>query len=95
MKPRILVSLVAALFAIGFVGLPVSYAAEFQWGDTTALKTHLEKHVKFPATGYVIKESFRQGENILLKQREYVTSTLKDDTTYQNPGEVLAALKLK
>jgi hypothetical protein len=58
MKTRILVSLVAALFAIGFSGLPVSYAAaEFEWGDTTALKAHLDKHVKFPATGKVIKES--------------------------------------
>ena len=57
MKTRILVSLVAALFAIGFSGISVSYAAEFEWGDTTALKEHLESHVKYPATGKAIKES--------------------------------------
>lgn len=58
MKARILVSLVAAMFAIGFSGLPISYAAtEFEWGDTAALKEHLESHVKYPATGKVIKES--------------------------------------
>ena len=39
-------------------GLPISYAAaEFEWGDTAALKEHLESHVKYPATGKVIKES--------------------------------------
>ena len=39
MKTRILVSLVAALFAVGFSGLLVSYAAaELEWGDTVALK---------------------------------------------------------
>ena len=36
MKMRILVSLVAALFAVGFSGLSVSYATEFELGDTTA-----------------------------------------------------------
>ena len=35
-------SLVAALLAIGFSGLSVSYAAEFEWGDTAALKEHLD-----------------------------------------------------
>ena len=34
MKTRILVSLVAALFAIGFSGLPVSYAAAELSGAT-------------------------------------------------------------
>jgi hypothetical protein len=51
MKTRILVSLVAALFAVGFSGLPVSYAADFEWGDATALKEHLDSHVKFPPQG--------------------------------------------
>jgi hypothetical protein len=50
-----------ALFAVGFSGLPISYAkAEFEWGDTAALKEHLDNHVKFPATGKVIKESCKQ-----------------------------------
>ncbi len=97
MKTRILVSLVAALFAIGFSGLSVSYADEFQWGDTTALKEHLESHVKFPATGKVIKESCKVEipDEFAEQQRAYLDSKLKDDTTYQNPAEVLAALNLK
>ena len=48
MKTRSLVSLVAALFAIGFSGLSVGYAAEFEWGDTTALKEHFESHDDLP-----------------------------------------------
>ena len=97
MKTRILVSLVAALFAIGFSGLPVSYAAEFEWGDTTALKAHLDNHVKFPATGKVIKESCKKEmpDEFAKEQRAYMDSKLKDDTTYKNPGEVLGALNLK
>ena len=97
MKKRILVSLVAALFAVGFSGLPVSYAADFEWGDTTALKEHLDSHVKFPATGKVIKESCKVEipDEFAAQQRAYLDSKLKDDTTYKNPGEVLAALNLK
>jgi Na+-translocating ferredoxin:NAD+ oxidoreductase RnfG subunit len=98
MKTRILVSLVAALFAIGFSGLPISYAkAEFEWGDTAALKEHLDNHVKFPATGKVIKESCKQEmpDEFAKEQRAYMDSKLKDDTTYKNPGEVLAGLNLK
>ena len=97
MKTRVLVSLVAALFAIGFSGLSVSYATEFEWGDTTALKEHLDSHVKFPATGKVIKESCKveMPDEFAKEQRAYLDSKLKDDTTYKNPGEVLAALNLK
>jgi hypothetical protein len=97
MKTRILVSLVAALFAIGFSGLSVSYAAEFEWGDTAALKEHLDSHVKFPATGKVIKESCKveMPDEFAKQQRAYLDSKLKDDKTYQNPAEVLAALNLK
>jgi hypothetical protein len=107
MKTRILVSLVAALFTIGFSGLSVSYAAEFEWGDTAALKEHLESHVKFPTTGKVIKEPCKRIYKSLVKgdiempdeftkqQRAYLDSKLKDDTTYKNPAEVLSALNLK
>ena len=97
MKTRILVSLVAALFAIGFSGLSVGYAAEFEWGDTTALKEHLESHVKFPATGKAIKESCKveMPDEFAKQQRAYLDSKLRDDTTYQNPAEVLSALDLK
>jgi hypothetical protein len=59
MKTRILVGLIA-MFAVSLSGLSVSYADEFKWGDTTVLKTHLNDHVKFPATGKVIKESCKQ-----------------------------------
>ena len=56
MKRRILLSVIG-LVAMSLSGLSISYAAEFEWGDTTALKAHLDTHVKFPATGKVIKES--------------------------------------
>ena len=98
MKTRILVSLVAALFAIGISGLPISYAAaEFEWGDTAALKEHLESHVKYPATGKAIKESCKveMPDEFAKQQRAYLDSKLKDDTTYKNAEEVLAALNLK
>ena len=97
MKTKILVSLFAALFAIGFSGLSVSYAAEFEWGDTTALKEHLDSHVKFPATGKVIKKSCKKEmpDEFSKKQRAYLDSKLKDGTTYKNTAEVLSALNLK
>jgi len=97
MKTKIIVSLIAALFAIGFSGLSVSYAAEFEWGDTTALREHLDSHVKFPATGKVIKESCKNEmpDEFSKQQRAYLGSNLKDDTTYNDSAEVLAALKLK
>jgi hypothetical protein len=58
MKINILLSLIAALFAMGLSDLSISYAAEpevatvkdFKWGDQTNLKEHLLKHVTFPAT---------------------------------------------
>jgi hypothetical protein len=97
MKTRILVSLIAAMFTIGVSGISVSYAAEFDWGDTTALKEHLDSHVKFPATGKVIKESCKveMPDEFAEAQRAYLDSKLKDDTTYKNAPEVLSALDLK
>ena len=97
MKTRIVVSLMAALFAVGFCGLSTCYAAEFEWGNTTALKEHLETHVKFPATGKVIKESCKEElpDEFSKQQRAYLESKLSDDTTYKEPAEVLAALNLK
>ena len=96
MKTTILVSSIA-LFAISLSGLSVSYAAEFEWGDTTALMAHLESHVKFPATGKVIKESCKEEmpDEFSKERRAYLDSKLKDDTTYKNPEEVLSALNLK
>lgn len=44
----------AGLFA-GPADLSVSYAAEFEWGNTAALKEELDTHAKLPATGKVIK----------------------------------------
>ena len=97
MRTRILVSLIAAMFTIGVSGISVSYATEFDWGDTTALKDHLEGHVKFPATGKVIKESCKVEipDEFAEAQRAYLDAKLKDDTTYKNPAEVLSALDLK
>jgi hypothetical protein len=96
MKTKILVGLIA-LFAISLSGLSVSYAAEFEWGDTTELKAHLDSHVKFPATGKVIKESCKKEmpDEFSKERRAYLESKLKDDVTYKNPEEVLSALNLK
>jgi hypothetical protein len=97
MKTRMVASLIAALFVVGISGLSVSYAAEFEWGDTAALKEHLETHVKFPATGKAIKESCKKElpDEFAKQQRAYLESNLGDDTTYEDPAAVLAALNLK
>ena len=96
MKTRILASLIA-LFAISLSGLSVSYAADFEWGDTAALNEHLNSHVKFPATRKGIKDSCKEEmpDEFSKEQRAYLDSKLKDDTTYKNPEEVLSALNLK
>jgi hypothetical protein len=97
MKTRILVSLIAVVVGISLSGLSVSYADEFKWGDTTALKEHLDNHVKFPATGKVIKESCKKEmpDEFAKQQYAYLDSKLKDDTTYKTPEEVLSAMNLK
>lgn len=97
MKAKILVSFIATLIAIGFSGLSVSYAEEFEWGDPVVLKEHLDKHVKFPATGKVIKESCKEEmpDEFSKEQRAYFDAKLKDDTNYQNAAEVLSALNVK
>jgi hypothetical protein len=96
MKAKILAGLIAALFAIGFSGLSVGYAAEFKWGDTAALTAHLENHVKFPATGKVIKESCKEEmpDEFSKKQRSYLDSKLKDGKIYKDVAEVLSDLNL-
>ena len=95
MKTRILVSLIAVV-GISLSGLSVSYADEFKWGDTTVLKTHLKEHVKFPATGKVIRESCKQAmpDEFTKEQGAYLDSKIKDDTTYKTPEEVLSAMDL-
>ena len=96
MKARILLSVIG-LLAMSLAGLSVSNAAEFEWGDTTGLKAHLDSHVKFPATGKVIKESCKEEipDEFAKQQRAYLDAKLKDDTIYKDPEEVLTALNLK
>jgi hypothetical protein len=86
MKTRILVSLIA-LVGISLSGLSVSYADEFKWGDTAALKEHLNNHVKFPATGKVVKASCKQAmpDEFTKEQGAYFDAKIKDDTTYKSP----------
>jgi hypothetical protein len=105
MKIQLLVSLIAALFSTGLSDLSISYAAEpevatvkdFKWGDQTNLKEHLLKHVTFPATGKVIKETCKNEfpDEFSQEQRAYLGVALKDDTTYNNSAEVMSALNLK
>jgi hypothetical protein len=96
MKTRILVGLIA-MFAVSLSGLSVSYADEFKWGDTAVLKTHLNEHVEFPATGKVIKESCKQEmpNEFTKEQRAYFGAKIEDGKTYNSPAEVLSALNLK
>jgi hypothetical protein len=96
MKTRILVGLIA-MFALSLSSLSVSYAADFEWGDTTALKTHLNKHIEFPATGKVIKEACKEAlpDEFTKEQAAYLDAKIKDDKTYNSGAEVLSALNLK
>ena len=105
MKRKILVSLIAALFATGLSDLSISYAAEpevgtvknFKWGDETNLKEHLLKHVTFPTTGKIIKETCQKEfpDEFTKEQGAYLDAALKNDTTYNNAVEVMSALNLK
>ena len=105
MKVKLLMSLIAALFATGLSDLSISYAAEpevatvkdFKRGDQTNLKEHLLKHVTFPATGKVIKETCKKEfPDEFPKSREPTWMlALKNDTTYNNAAEVMSALNLK
>jgi hypothetical protein len=104
MKIKNLVSLMAALLATGLSDLSIGYAAEpevatvkdFKWGDQKNLKEHLLKHVTFPATGKVIKETCKDtfSDEFSKEQGAYLDAALKNDTIYQNSAEVMSALKL-
>jgi hypothetical protein len=85
------------MFALSLSGLSVSYAADFEWGDTTALKAHLNDHIKFPATGKVIKEACKEAmpDEFTKEQGAYLDAKIKDDKTYNSPAEVLSAMNLK
>jgi hypothetical protein len=69
----------------------------FKWGDQTNLKEHLLKHVTFPATGKIIKETCKDEfpDEFSKEQRVYLEASLKDDATYNNSEEVMSALNLK
>jgi hypothetical protein len=94
-----------ALFATVLSDLSISFAGEsevgtqndFKWGDQTSLKEHLLKHITYPATGKVIKETCKNElpDEFTKEQRVYLDVTLKDDATYNNSAEVMAALNLK
>jgi hypothetical protein len=103
---KILVSLITvALFATVLSDLSISFAGEsevgtqndFKWGDQTNLKEHLLKHVTFPATGKVIKETCKKEfpSEFSKEQEAYLDAALKNDTTYNNAAEVMSALNLK
>jgi hypothetical protein len=70
---------------------------DFKWGDQTNLKEHLLKHVTFPATGKVIKETCKKEfpDEFSQEQGAYLDAALKNDTTYNNAAEVMSALNLK
>ena len=103
---KILVSLITvALFATVLCDLSISYAGEsevatakdFKWGDQTNLKEHLLKHVTYPSTGKAIKEACKKEwpDEFSKEQGAYLDAALKNDTTYNNAAEVMAALNLK
>jgi hypothetical protein len=105
MKIKILVSLIAgALLAAGWSDLSIGYASEsevataqdFKWGDQTNLKEHLLKHITYPATGKVIKETCKEElpDEFTKEQRVYLDAALKDDAIYNNSAEVMSTLKL-
>ena len=57
----------------------------------------IDKHVTFPATGKVIKEACKTElpDEFSKEQRAYLDAMLKDDATYKNAADVMAALNLK
>ena len=105
MKIKLLVSLIAALFSTGLSDVSIGYAAEpevaavkdFKWGDQTSLKEHLPKHITYPATGKVIEETCKNElpDEFTKEQRVYLDAALKDNATYNDAAEVMAALNLK
>ncbi|HEY5753418.1 MAG TPA: hypothetical protein VIT21_09735 [Chthoniobacterales bacterium] len=105
MKRRFLLSLFVALFATGLSVSSVSYATEsetaamdeFKWSDEATLKTHLNEHVTYPATGKAIKEACRKEipDEFSKEERAYFDAKIQDDVTYNSSAEVLAALNVK
>jgi hypothetical protein len=63
--------------------------AAFKWYDHGALKEHLDKQVKFPATGKVITDTFKQNA-FSKEQQAYLELTLRSHVVYENAAEVIS-----
>ena len=67
------------------------------WSDEAKMKDHFTKHVTYPTTGAIIKETCKKempGE-FTAAERSCFNGKIADKTTYKNAGEVFAALNVK
>ncbi len=67
------------------------------WSDEAKMKDHFTKHVTYPTTGAIIKETCKKempGE-FTAAERTCFNGKIANKKTYKNAGEVFAALNVK
>lgn len=67
------------------------------WSDEAKMKDHFTKHVTYPTTGAMIKETCKKEmpNEFTASERTCFNGKIADKTTYKNAGEVFAALNVK
>jgi hypothetical protein len=82
------------LCALLLCGTALADDAACKYSDMNKLKDHLEKHVKYPATGKAIKAACVKEwpDEFTPAERACTNKHLKDGTEYKNAGEVQKAL---
>lgn len=67
------------------------------WKDEVKLRAHLNDHIKYPATGKLIKETCMKEmpDEFSKEERDCLTNKLPDTKEYKTMDEVLMDLGLK
>ena len=96
MKISMLLAFLFMMGSVAFAGTEGSPKA-CSFKDLAKLKAHLAQHVTYPATGVQIKKACKQEmpDEFSKEEHQCVESTLSDAKSFQNSGEVLAALGVK
>jgi hypothetical protein len=80
---------------MGFLATPaLAGGGACTYSDLGKLKEHLEKHVKYPASGKVVKQTCRaeMPDEFTADELKCSDAKLSDSKTYKSAAEVMKAL---
>jgi hypothetical protein len=88
------VRIVVALMSLMTVPAFAASGGACKYSDIAKLKEHLEKHVHYPATGKVVKQTCRKEmpDEFSAEELKCSDQKLKDTAEFKSPAEVMKAL---